>query len=90
MPASKPSSWTLDNLHPCSGSCVADIDWHGLQYGLYCLRTKASPLKAKVTLSDNKLVFTGGGDRGPKEGLFVFVYVHVCVCVLPKLYYLLF
>lgn len=50
VPASKPSTWTSDNLHPFSGSCVDGIDWHGLQYGLYCFRTKASPLKAKVTL----------------------------------------
>lgn len=44
VPASKPSTWTLDNLHPFSGGCVDGIDWHGLQYGLYCIRTKASSL----------------------------------------------
>lgn len=46
----KASTWTLDNLHPFYGSCVDRIDWHGLQYGPYCLWIKASQHKAKVTL----------------------------------------
>lgn len=50
VPPSEPSTWTPNNLHPFSGSCVDGIGWHGLQYGLYCFRTKASPLKAKVIL----------------------------------------
>lgn len=50
VPHSKPSTWTPNNLHPLAGSCVDGIDWYGLQYGLHCFRTKASPHKAKVML----------------------------------------
>lgn len=48
------------------GSCVDGVDWHGLQYGLYCFRTKASQLKAKVKWKNNKPVFMG--KRGESMG----------------------
>lgn len=49
MPTPSLTDFNLDpeQSAPMSGSCADGIDWHGLQYGLDCLRTKDSQLKAK-------------------------------------------